>query len=101
MADEWKFPETSEGRIDWLLMEEMERRGVLPDVGKGALYEAQNRGLVGPTKGSLRAQGGDLPFGERFQRGVADIGEGAVQLINKVTGGGLERNFGETLDQQI
>jgi hypothetical protein len=90
MADEWKFPETPEGRIDWLLMEEMERRGVLPDVGKGALYEAQNRGLVGPTKGSLRAQGGDLPMGERFRQGVGDIGQGAVQLINKLTGGALE-----------
>ncbi len=92
MADDWKFPETPEGRIDWLLMEEMDRRGQLPDVGKGALYEAQNRGLVGPTKGSLRAQGRDLPFGERFRQGVVEIGQGGIQLFNKLSGGMMEAN---------
>lgn len=78
MAD--SFPETTQGKIDWLAMEEMERRGILPDPLKGALYEAQKRGLVGPTKGSLRTQRGDLPFGERFMQGLMDIGEGAAQL---------------------
>jgi hypothetical protein len=78
MAD--SFPETPQGKIDWLAMEEMERRGILPDVFKGALYEAQKRGMVGPTKGTLRAQLGDLPMGERFMQGLTDIGEGALQL---------------------
>lgn len=80
MDNQSPFPETPQGKIDWLAMEEADRRGLLPDTMKGALYEAQNRGLVGPTKGSLRAQGGDLPMGERFMQGLRDIGEGAAQL---------------------
>lgn len=99
MAD--SFPETPQGKIDWLAMEEADRRGLLPDTLKGALYEAQRRGLTGPTKGALRAQHGDLPMGERFRQGVGDIGQGTVQLINKLTGGALERNFGGTYDEQI
>jgi hypothetical protein len=43
----------------------------------------------------------DLPFGDRVKRGIGEVGEGVVQIINKATGGALERNFGGTYDEQI
>lgn len=79
-------------QFDWRAMEEADKRGILPDNLKGALYEAQSRGLTGPTKGAQRAQGGDIPFTERLRQGVADIGQGAVQLTNHLFGGPLEAN---------
>ncbi len=101
MADEFALPEKDTGKIDWLAMEELDRRGALPDVWKGALYEAQRRGMTGPTKGALRAQHGDLPMGDRFRQGVVDIGQGAIQLFNKVSGGMLEANVPGGADELI
>jgi hypothetical protein len=74
------------------------KRDVIDRVMKG--YAQQNpivRAKVGPQVDTSS----DLPFGDRVQRGVGDIGEGVVQIINKATGGAVERNTGGTYDEQI
>jgi hypothetical protein len=76
------------------------------------IYDAT--GTVGPTKANATAptaanspiealfqNPSDLPMGERFQQGVGSIGQGVVQLINKATGGALERNVGPSYDEMV